>query len=86
MHDPRKKPDCFPLEDWREWLRLTHIVKPGAIDFACVDCTPEFKEKMMKVGKCSWPCVQFFPDPDDPDGVVGRRISIRSDRSKFKVK
>jgi len=86
MRDPRARPDCFPVEDWREWLRAAHTERPGVLDFACIDCTPEFKARMMAAGKCSWPCVQFFPDPDDASGVVGRRMSLRSARSVFKLK
>jgi len=88
------KPACFTDEQWRTWYEnCAHLV--NAVDFACTDCTPQYKERMMKAGKCDWPCVQFFPvkevkkeEGDESHGVMkcddvsvlGRRMSVTQGR------
>jgi len=76
----KARPACFTAAQWQEWYEhCAHLVNP--IDFACVDCTPQFKERMMRAGKCDWPCVEFFKVGED-ENIEGRRMSIEEGRGK----
>jgi hypothetical protein len=57
------KPLCWGSErDWIEWNRLNE--QPGAppgkpLDHYCVDCTPDYKDRMCAAGRCGYPDVVF---------------------------
>lgn len=81
------RPACCSPEDWREWSKSkTANYGPNVVDQICVDCTPEYKAKMMAQGRCDWPCVEFFLVPMTHEGrvignsVEGRRMSIKTYR------
>jgi hypothetical protein len=54
------KPACFDSQEqyasWRELARMTHV---GTASGACVDCTPEFQQRMIKQKRCENPHVEF---------------------------
>jgi hypothetical protein len=72
------KPRCFTDEQWADWLSGFRGFRPNLIDFACQDCSPEFKIKAMAAGKCDWPCVEFFMMDDGT--MEGRRTSVPGSR------
>lgn len=57
----KRTPECFDsAAQYREWVELKRQSTqwqshPGV----CVDCTPEFKEKMMRQGRCQHPETKF---------------------------
>lgn len=57
------KPACWDSEsNWAEWQRLNALAgsAPGKpLDHYCVDCTPEFKQRMDGAGRCAYPGVTF---------------------------
>jgi hypothetical protein len=69
----RAQPDCFTDEEWATWsvAARSWFAKPPADHFACIDCTPEFKARMLLEGRCSWPDVVFV---QGEDGLEGRRV------------
>ena len=79
------KPECFNEKQWKQWKSAGGwFAKPNPTDYACLDCMPAFKEKMLDEGRCTWPCVEFFAVDD---GVEGRRMSINGRESRvFKLK
>lgn len=72
------KPRCFTSEEWDEWLTSFKGFRPNLLDFACVDCSPEYKIRMMAKGLCDWPCVEFFMMNDGT--MEGRRTSVSGSR------
>jgi hypothetical protein len=71
----KAKPDCFTDKQWKTWSACAAWCKPNTTDWACTDCTPEFKAAALEAGKCSWPCVRFYRAADG--GLEGRRTSVR---------
>lgn len=73
--DPRTqaKLRCFTEAQWEEWSSK-QVIRPNTTDWACLDCDPAFKERMMACGRCDWPCVEFFLMPDGT--MEGRRMSL----------
>jgi hypothetical protein len=72
----RERPDCFSKADWDAWSRESRRSVPDSRDHACVDCMPQFKARMMAVGRCSWPCVVFV---EKDGGLEGHRMSLKED-------
>ena len=70
----KSKPDCFTDKQWKVWSSCAGWSKPNTTDWACTDCTPEFKARALEAGKCSWPCVRFYVATDG--GIEGRRMSV----------
>lgn len=66
-------PLCFSLRQWKEWRIYAVQVNPA--DTYCEDCTPEYKERMMKENRCLWPCVEFKVDTDGM--LIGTRDSLK---------
>lgn len=66
------RPLCFTPAQWVSWRNGPGV--PNPIDYACQDCSPDYKARMMRVHRCSWPCVEFFIMPDGT--MEGRRMSI----------
>lgn len=57
-------PTCFPTRRWfLIWLELWTQRDDQASGF-CVDCTPIYKARMVKQGKCEFPKVTFDTDSD----------------------
>ena len=79
------KPSCFSDQQFKLWRSAGGwFAKPNPTDYACLDCMPAFKERMLDEGRCSWPCVEFFAADD---GVEGRRMSINGRENRvFKIK
>jgi hypothetical protein len=69
------KPDCFTDEQWATWSQAADAAHPHLHDWACTDCTVEFKAEMELQDRCAWPCVQFFRLPDG--SLEGRRMSVK---------
>ena len=65
---------CFSHAEWKAWTRASYHCRPDARDYACADCTPEFKARMLAERKCMWPCVQFVTEEDG--GIRGIRMSL----------
>jgi hypothetical protein len=74
----KAKPACFSDAGWKVWSAGASWCKPTAVDWACTDCTPEFKARALEAGKCSWPCVRFYVATDG--GIEGRRMSVSKRR------
>lgn len=74
--EPPKPLRCFTITQWVQWHAAK--IRPNAIDYACVDCSPEFKARMEAKGKCDYPCVKFFMMTDGT--MEGRRMSIPGPR------
>jgi hypothetical protein len=74
LQDTRAQPDCFTDEEWAAWCVAARswFAKPPADHFACIDCTPEFKQQMLEEGRCSWPDVEFVVGEDG--GIEGHRV------------
>lgn len=53
-------PPCFHnAAQYRQWIYLnTQATQPKDRSY-CLDCTPEFKDQMMKEGRCSHPETRF---------------------------
>jgi len=69
-----RQPACFSAEEWQAWTRQALKEPPSKSDWACSDCTPEFKARMTDIGCCDWPCVEFVDDGDG--GLEGKRMSL----------
>lgn len=80
-------PACFKdHESFAEWRRLARASHLHAASSICVDCTPEYKTKMMIEDRCSEPEIVFKRNEEGE--VVGElpfdRIRfIKSGRSKW---
>lgn len=70
MRDPRyilnasysdREPACFPSYiQYREYLSLKRLSQEAHLfQGVCHDCTPEFKERMLSLGKCEHPETVF---------------------------
>lgn len=67
--DPRKvlnaskaqsHPPCFEdAKQYRDWMWLNRQARQSTDTSYCLDCTPEFKERMLNEGKCSHPETRF---------------------------
>lgn len=66
MRDPRlilnashaeKRPSCFQSDSqYREYMGLKRLSRVAHLfQGVCHDCTPEFKEQMLTLGKCDHP-------------------------------
>lgn len=53
-------PKCFDsLEQYMLWKNVARNAYPGASGI-CADCTPEYKEKMIKANRCARPLTYFI--------------------------
>lgn len=54
------KPKCFDSqEQYDDWRRLAKLSLVGMASGACVDCTPEFQQRMIRQKRCENPHVEF---------------------------
>ena len=70
------RPSCFTVTQWEEWSAFAMAAaRPSLEDYACTDCLPEFKARMMRCGRCDWPETEFVVVEDGPksSGIEGRR-------------
>jgi hypothetical protein len=74
------KPACFSDKEWKEWSKHAERCRPSVVDWACTDCTPEFKAEAQAEGRCSWQCVTFVTNDDG--GIEGRRMSVYQRHAK----
>jgi len=53
-------PACFSsASQYREWIYLNRQASQPRDPSYCLDCTPEFKERMMGENRCSHPETRF---------------------------
>lgn len=72
-----ERPKCFrSTEQWKLWREMYDEapISGPAEDWYCVDCTPEFQERMKRVLCCEHPEVRFITIPSE-DGLV--EIGVR---------
>ena len=55
-------PECSTAEEYRLWRNSAREVY-AAYNF-CTDCTPEYKEQMLREGRCEKPDTIFLQDKD----------------------
>lgn len=55
-------PRCATAEDYKNWRHYAREVY-AAYNF-CTDCTPEYKERMCREGRCEKPDTIFLKDKD----------------------
>jgi len=55
-------PECSTAEEYRLWRHSAREVY-AAYNF-CTDCTPEYKEQMLREGRCEKPDTIFLQDKD----------------------
>lgn len=54
------KPACFDTQDqYDQWKVLARLALSGSRYGACVDCTPEFQQRMIRQKRCENPTVEF---------------------------
>lgn len=80
---PDRMPKCWnSREDWEEWVNAARACGAGRNPRHhgyCIDCLPEFKERMVKCGRCEHPEV-FFIERKNQDGdieIQGQRPAKR---------
>lgn len=80
-------PECFTDEkQFLEWRRLARASSYVGISSVCMDCTPEYKTKMILQDRCSEPEVTFERNEDGEfiGALPFERIqSIKAGRSKW---
>lgn len=56
----RKRPACFPEEDWAAWtIHEAEIPTLPIRRFACRDCTHVYQKEMRIQGRCANPFVDL---------------------------
>jgi len=71
-------PACFDsYEQFHRWKEMLHISKESAFIGYCVDCTPEYKSKMMGENRCDHPETKFVKRTTARGGseVIGASIN-----------
>lgn len=64
-------PRCFENRaQFIDWVHAARVANPGPSGY-CVDCTLEYKEKMLKADRCTYPAVMFRNVKEE--GVIGLR-------------
>lgn len=69
-------PPCFSVPQWEAYLEMAVSEPPEGVDIHrfCVDCTPDYAERMRKKGLCIRPDVQFRQDEyGEWEGYVERK-------------
>ena len=72
---PMRTPACFDsAAKWKQYHTLATISAEAGFTF-CKDCTPEYKARMVKAGRCAFPGTQFvlLHSGTEDKEVVGRR-------------
>ena len=70
------KPACFETdEQWAEWVEQARQV--GEYCSYCSDCTPEYKDRMMREGRCSHPDVKFYQELEIDERPSGPFYNIQ---------
>jgi hypothetical protein len=55
-----KHPACFrDRKQFVEWVKFARMAKPHPNHSYCEDCTPQYKELMLKQDRCAFPGVTF---------------------------
>jgi hypothetical protein len=68
---PLSYPRCFKSRaQFIDWVHAARVANPGPSGY-CVDCTSEYKEKMLKADRCTYPAVMFRNVKEE--GVIGLR-------------
>jgi len=56
----KDKPACFDsMEQFKLWQEAARAAYPGA-SFICSDCTPEYRDRMVKQNRCAKPLTRFI--------------------------
>lgn len=56
------RPECFESEEqWREWALLADFTKIPRRRF-CIDCTPDYRDRMASLSRCAHPETVFVKD------------------------
>lgn len=57
-----ERPACFESdEQWREWATLADFTQLPRRRF-CVDCSPEYRDRMLEADRCAYPETVFVID------------------------
>lgn len=74
-------PKCFDdYQQWMEWCRLADLSYTPKSNI-CIDCTPEYKGKMLLAKRCEYPRAVFKTRADGE--LVGDCKSMPHKRKKF---
>lgn len=67
-----KTPDCFEsAPQWREYQRMWRLSKGmGRVNY-CTDCTPEYRDAMIKEWRCAHPQTIFVEKDGELIGLNG---------------
>lgn len=58
---PHAAPACFDNKEHYKSYMLLKKMSVNTMDYNfCMDCTPEFKDEMLKCGRCEHPETQFI--------------------------
>jgi hypothetical protein len=92
--DPDSPPPCFTANgaDFAEWLKCASVGSiplrmdmPGEPNY-CNDCTPEFKLKEVRAGRCMFPQTRFeFRKEIGESGTVGVSRSVKVAPAEYVV-
>lgn len=64
-------PACFNSRvQFLDWVHAARVVSPGPSGY-CADCTPEYKDEMVKAKRCAHPAVVFRVYNEE--GMIGLR-------------
>ena len=64
-------PACFDNRfQFLDWVHAARVANPGPSGY-CADCTPEYKDAMIKANRCAHPNVVFRVYNEE--GVIGLR-------------
>lgn len=69
-------PQCTTQAEYRRWKASGAY---AAYNF-CTDCTPEYKEKMLKEGRCERPDIVFRTDRDG--FLYGRPSTVKDEEDE----
>lgn len=69
-----KKPRCFESEDqWDEFQMLWALSNRGTKPNMCHDCTPEWRNQMIRADRCAHPETVFVMNDGEVVGVNGSK-------------
>ena len=60
----RGTPRCTDAQTYSTWRELARRTPPGEAGF-CTDCTPSYQERMIAMGRCENPWIEFVVVGDD---------------------
>jgi hypothetical protein len=65
-------PQCFEsASQWYEYQRLyRYSIGTGRINY-CLDCLPEYRDRMVCEGRCAHPETVFIEEAEGPVGING---------------